>query len=623
MWKTRTTGWLGVALAAAGVLGPGTALAQKQIVRLVLDGPVLEAPQPDAEFALLFGRKEPKTLYSLVEVIREASEDRKVSGMALILEQPEITLAQIEELTRALRAFRGAGKKVYCYTDFAMNGSYALAAAADHVTLAENSTLWVHGLSTEVSFYKGLMDKIGVQVDVLHCGAYKAAGEPFTRTEPSKEFAENINWLLDGIYERWVELIAEGRGLTPEQVKAAVDAGPLDAGPALQHKLVDAVGSFPQFKQMLHKEFGKDVEVVKDYGKKKKFDLDFSNPFAIFDKLSKMFEPEPPERKAGIALIYIEGGITVGKSESGPFGVSSGAGSTTIRAALEKARNDPDVKAVVLRVDSPGGSAIASDIMWEAATRLGSEKPLVVSMGQVAGSGGYYVSIPGDTIFAEASTITGSIGVVGGKIIWNDLWEHKLGVTTTEFQRGTHAGLWSMNRPWTEAERAWVQNWMNGIYEQFKGRVMKSRGDRIRGTLEDSAGGRVYTGRQALERGLVDRIGGLADAIEYAARKVGLENYEVYVLPKPEDFQSLLARIMGQELEDEYEIGAPGARAALGWMRSATATVTEDPLLRALAPLVGELAPQQWRRLSFGIHNAMILHREHVGMFMPFDGRLR
>lgn len=614
------------------------ALAQKQIVRLVFDGPVLESPSPDAELMAIFGQGQMRTLHQWVRMIDKAARDKKVDGLAVIIESPAVGLAQIEELTRAFERFRASGKKIYVYLDAGENSTYALAAAADHVTLAENSSLFIVGLNAELSFYKGLLDKIGVKADMMHCGDYKSALEPYTRTEPSKEAAEQVNWLLTGIYERWVELIAKGRGLTVEQTKALIDQAPIDAEPALKARLVDAVGSFGDYARMLQKEFGQNVKVVKDYGDSKKLELPES-PFEMFSFFMKLGDTVKGEQKPGIGLIYIEGGIATGKSTA-DFLSGTTAGSTTIRAALEAARRNDAVKAVVLRVDSPGGSALASDIIWKAATRLAAEKPLIVSMGGVAGSGGYYVSIPGDTVFAEASTITGSIGVVGGKLVWSGLMEDKLGITTTEFKRGQRADLFSPNRMWTDEERAWMQNWMNGIYTQFKQRVSESRGKRIKGDLEKLAGGRVYTGKQALELGPVDRIGGLHDALSHAADKVGLSEaeYPVYILPKPEDFAAILAKLFGEKGTDEYEIAsgaAPPARFALGatWPAGAwsgmspggavPSWLSNDPALAGAAPLLNGLAPQQARRLLLGLRHLAALNQEHVGLFMAWPMSIR
>jgi protease-4 len=598
----------------SGLLLAAEARAEKKLLRLRLNGPVLEAPSDNAALMALFQKEQAATLRDWVHMIRKAAAERDINGLVLIIEQPEVGLAQVEELTQALKAFAAKGKPVYCYVDEADNRSYALAVAATHITIAENSTLDIVGLHGQAMFFKGLLDKLGIEADMMHCGAYKSALEPFTRTEPSPEAAANINWLLDGLYDRWIQLIAEGRKLPADEVKKLVDQAPLSAQQALEHKLVDDVSSFAAFKQRLHKEFGKDVSVVKKIEETSGPELDTSNPFALIPQIIQLFEQAAePKEEPTVGLIYIDGGIVVGKSDDSPFGGTI-AGSTTVRAALEDARKDDNVKAVVVRVDSPGGSALASDIIWEAATRCAGEKPLVVSMGGVAGSGGYYVSLPGDTIFAEATTITGSIGVVGGKLVLSGLMQDKLGITTTEFSRGRHAGLMSMNRKWNDGERAWMTEYMNSVYEQFKGRVTKSRGERIKKDLEEIAGGRVYTGAQALELGLVDKLGGLTDALDLAATKAGLgRDYEVQILPKPSGFEAflkLLQKLTGQDEKDEFEVAA-GSR------------LRADPLCRAVLPLLSELTPTQWREFARGLRNLLILQQEKVGCFMPLVPQIR
>jgi len=593
-------------IAAASFVLPQDARAQSKVLRLRFDGPVLEAPNEDIQmFSTLFGGADSRTLYQWVRMIERAASDDEIAGIAMIVEQPAMGFAQIEEIAQALKEFRETGKKIYCYMDYASNGSYALACAADHIMLAEFSQLGIVGLNAEASYYKGLLDKIGVKADLVHCGAYKSALEPFTRTEPSPEAADNLNWLLDGIFDSWISAIAEGRGLSPDKVKDLVDQAPLNAEIARENKLVDHVGSFADFRRLIHKEYGQDVEIVKKLGDDDALKFDFENPFAIFQMFSDMLDEQREPAKPGIALVYIDGGIVVGTNNSSPLGGST-AGSTTIRAAFQKALEDDSVKAIVVRVNSPGGSALASDIMWKIATRCAAEKPLVVSQGNVAGSGGYYVSIPGDVIFSDESTITASIGVVGGKFVWKELMEDKLGITTTQFKRGQHAGLMSMDRSWTEEERGYILNMMNEVYDQFKGRIMASRGDRLKKELDSMAAGRVFTGKQALELGLVDRIGGLSDAIDYAVEKAGLEDYEVYTYPEAQDFADILAKLMNEDTEDEWEIGL-GAR------------VGADPLFGGIVPFLQEVAPGKLRNLARALQTIVTMQEERVGCFMPFD----
>ena len=600
--RTILLGGLLAALAAP-------ALAEKTVLRLWLRGPVGEAPSEDAELLALLGGEPTRTLHQWVAMIEDAAESADVDGLVLIIDSFGAGLAQVEELRTAIGDFKAAGKPVFAYCDYAGNGGYALATAADHITLAEHSGLDIMGLRAEVSFYKKMFDKIGVTADMLHCGDYKSAVEPFTRTEPSQYAAEQMNRILDGIFDELVGMMAEGRGLSKEQIEGAIDRAPVLAQDALDLKLVDAVAGFPAFREMIRKEFGQDLKVVKSLDDDDGLDIDFENPFAFFQIFQDLMEEAQREPEPGVALIYVDGGISTGKSQSGMGGTV--AGSTTVRSALVGALENDNVKAVVLRVDSPGGSALASDIMWDAATRLGKTKPLIVSMGNVAGSGGYYVSIPGDVIFADASTITGSIGVLGGKLVWSDLWEEKIGITTTEYVRGGNAGMFSMNHGFSESERTALQQMLDTIYAQFKGRVMASRGERIKGELEDLAGGRVYTGRQALEIGLVDRIGTLSDAIAYAAEKAGLgDDPEVFVLPKEKDFMEVLLSAMGEDTRDEFEIT----------MRD---QVLSDPMLRAMLPVFKELCVEKYRALAHDWLNISIIQRENVGCFMPFSGRLR
>ncbi len=610
------------------------ARAEQRLVRWLFDGPIVERPSGlEINPFNLSGSLKSKSLREWVESIDAAAKDGEIAGAVMIIEDPSMGLAQIEELTRAIQRFRAKGKKVWCYLDGGGNGEFALACAADHVTLSENSELSVVGLRAEMMFYKGLFDKIGIQMDAIHIGDFKSAMEPYTRTAPSEENAKMINWLLDGIYERLVNIIAVGRKLSASEVKAAIDVAPLMSETAKERKFVDEVGTFPGFKQMVRKEYGKDVAVEVDYGKDDGLKLDMSNPFAIFQMFSEAMERGAEGRRPGVAIVYIDGPITTGKSQPGMLGGGGTVGSTTIRAALEEARADDAVKAVVLRVDSPGGSAVGSDIMWDAATRLAAEKPLVVSMGDVAGSGGYYVSIPGDVIFAEETTLTASIGVVGGKLVTRGLTDWA-GLSFTEFERGKRSGLSSSNRPWTEDERKWVEGYMLDVYEQFKGRIMKSRGPRIKGELEKMAGGRVFTGKQAKELGLIDEIGGLHDAIKHVAGKVGLESdCPIYEYPRKKDLGDILKELFGEHGQDEWHIaadqaGSRGSGAALERLLRAVAQVAGAGAGMDVSPLAGgalldRLAPRQAAQFLNGLRNAALLQEERVGMFMPFDLDLR
>lgn len=604
-------GWMAAALIGIAAF-TGEALAQKKVLRVVMEGAVSEAPAPDKLFAKLFaGGRGGRSLKEWTDEIRRAADDKDIAGIAMIVDEPQMSMAQLEEMTRAISYFRSKGKPVLAWSDYLSNRSYALASFADRVMLADTANVDIIGIHAELSYYKGLLEKIGVEADMLHCGAYKSALEPYTRTEPSKEAAENVNWLLDGMYSRWIQLMADGRKLTVDQIKAAVDQAPLSCAKAKELKLIDGFGSYEDYLADLHKTFGKDFELVKKYDKDDMPELDMKNPFGFFQFIQEMMEKGQEPAKPGLGVIYITGTIIAGKSEPDMFGGgSSSAGSTTLRAAFREAEQDDNIKAVVVRVDSPGGSALASDIIWQAAMSCAKKKPLVVSMGGVAGSGGYYVAVPGEVIFAEESTITGSIGVVGGKMVLKGLFNDKLGITTASFERGKNAGLMSTMRPWNEAERAKITEYMNDTYASFKGRVTSCRGNKIKGDLENLAGGRVYTGRQALEKGLVDKMGGLEEALAYAAAKVGLpKDYETHYLPKPKGLEEVLGEMFGKPGRDEYE--------------AATPNIARQAIERLAMPMLEQLAPEAARRAMLGLRNLMLLDQEHIGAMMPISIDIR
>jgi protease-4 len=340
------------------------------------------------------------------------------------------------------------------------------------------------------------------------------------------------------------------------------------------------------------------------YGEPGRIELDLSSPFALFQMFSEMMVEAKMTTAPSIAVVHVDGMIVDGKSEEGgPLGRT--AGSTTLRRALDKAAEDEAIKAVVLRVDSPGGSALASEVIWGATQRVRAAKPFVVSMGNVAASGGYYISCGAERIFADPGTITGSIGIVGGKLVTTGMWD-KLGVHWYSNHRGEHAQLFSTAREFTEHERREVYRLMNETYGTFKQRVTDGRGNRIRGDLEALAGGRVYTGVEALEIGLVDELGGLDEAIAYAARQAHVSDYDIQILPPPKTLMDILKEAFG--LDDETEISA--TRAA--WRQA-------DSLLQAALPALAHLDPPRAAALLTGLQRAEMLMQGGVLAVCPFD----
>ena len=294
----------------------------------------------------------------------------------------------------------------------------------------------------------------------------------FTVKEPSPEADENANWLLDGIFDSYVRLIGEGRGQSPEQVREWIDTGLFSPVKAKELGIIDAVEYRSDFESQLKSKYGEELKFDRKYGKKKGMDIDFSSPFGIFKFYAELLggPKRSRSRKDSVAIVYVEGPIMSGQSNpsSFPFGSAGIAYSTPIRKALDKIAEDDTVKAVVLRVNSPGGSAVASEIILQATRRVKEKKPFVVSMGDVAGSGGYYVACGADTIFADAATVTASIGVVAGKLATTNMW-NRFGITFKSYERGENSGILSSGEPFSDAQRHALQSWMhsNADHEIF------------------------------------------------------------------------------------------------------------------------------------------------------------
>ncbi|MGB0716455.1 MAG: S49 family peptidase, partial [Phycisphaerae bacterium] len=481
--------------------GGGEKKAQpKKIAHVHWQGMLTETPM---DVPPLFSNTTPMSLKDLIRRINDARDDDAVVAMILDLDGAGIGLAQIEEVHKAISKFAAVDKEVYINAETMMTASYALASCASHISIVPTGDLWLTGMYGETPYIRGGLDKLGVVPDFEQCGDFKTGAEAITRTEPSKQSKEMTNWLLDSIYDSMINLIAEGRGMDPGLVRKLVDAGPYSAEEAKAAKLVDAVQHKHEFAEDLRDRYGHDVRIIFDYGGENAEDLP-QNMFAAWEMFMEMFDPTPKVyTDPSVAIVYVEGMIQTGSAEVSPFGSSSGAYSTTIRKALDAAAEDDSVKAVVMRIDSPGGSALASEIILEASRRVAMKKPLVVSMGNVAGSGGYYVTCASERIFADNHTITSSIGVLAGKLVTTGMWD-KLGINWHANKRGAMSGIFSGSHMFSDEERAKMRHYMETVYDVFKGHVVEARGEKLAKPIDELAGGRVFTGAQALELGLVD-----------------------------------------------------------------------------------------------------------------------
>ncbi len=489
-----------------------------------------------------------ETLGTALQRLDKAARDESLDAIILHISDPSIGWAKLNELRVGIQKVRAKGRKVYAWMESADTKGYLIAAACDQIVLPESGMLMLPGLRAEVSFYKNLFDKLSIEPQMLRVGEFKSAAEPYSRSEMSPAFREEMEAILDDYYRQIVETISAGRKLTPDQVKAIIDTGLHTAADAKKLGLIDVVGYEDAIESLIKgDDKTAEVKITKGYGKKK-IDTDFSGFTGMAKMMNMMMGVEPTTRKSTaskIAVISATGAIMSGASSADSFFGEQTMGSTTMIKAIRQARDDSTVKAVVLRVDSPGGSALASDLMWHELEALDGKKPFIVSMGDTAASGGYYIAMGADRIFAEPGTLTGSIGVVGGKIAFEKFYE-KIGITTSVVMRGKNSGVLSPTTAFTETERTAMQKMLNDIYAQFTTKAATGRKMDVE-KLEKMARGRVYTGSQALQLGLVDELGTLGDAIAFAKKSAGIDpdtKLERLDLPKPTSpFESLFGPI--------------------------------------------------------------------------------
>ncbi len=532
-------------------------------------------------------------LAETVARIDKAADDRTIAGAILDIQNPEIGRGKIYELRAAIQRFRAKGKKMVAMVDSAMPSDYMVASACDEIVMPETGTIILPGVHAEATFYKGLLEKVGVRADFMHVGDFKGAAEPLTREEYSKPVRENMTALVDSLYDEMVTTVVKDRPLSVAQVREIIDMGLVTAKKAKEMGLIDRVA----YPDTLRKELAKSYEAaplvyVENYGQKK-VDTDFSGPMGFIKLMQAMMGGDSSSKRENgkkIAVVYALGAITSGKSQSDLFG-SEVMGSTTIIEALREANDDKDVAAIVLRIDSPGGSALASDLIWHETQVI--DKPIVASMGDVAGSGGYYIAMGADKIIATPGTITGSIGVVGGKLAVQGLYK-KLGITTETIERGRNSGLFNSSGPFTESERVVVRAMMVDAYDQFTSKAAEGRKMPV-DSLRKLAGGRVYTGRQALANGLVDELGTLHDAIQSAKQLAGIDKdtkVTIERLPEPTNFfESLFGE---QDAEKEVRLG---------------------PALAPLAPELVDVAAKAYRLRA--------VFRQPAALVMPFELEIR
>ena len=510
--------------------GPPIHCAHIRFSGEVLDGP------PD--FSLFGDSYTQMTLRDWLHRLAEARQDRTIRAVALEVQRPQMNWAQAQELADAVRRLN-AVKPVYAYLTSGGAMEYIVASAAREVAMEPTGTLQITGLGAELLFFRGTLDWLGIEPQLIQIGRFKGAAEPLTHTGPSKELLEMYNGLLDDLYDQLCGQIASHRKLEVPAVQKAIDAGPLSAEEARQFRLVDRCVPKADWRQHVEKTIETETRPVawrQDYARKSAQALNLSNPFSV---LKAMFG-EPQEQEVvdpTIAIVHADGVIVSGQSGSGLLGQRM-AGAKTLTACFDSIAEDDRIKAVIFRINSPGGSALASELICQAVERCARKKPVVASVSGVAASGGYYVAVGAPIIVADPSAITGSIGVVSGKFAISGLLE-KLRIGRHELTRGRNAGL-GMSRPWTDEEQAVIRKGAQRTYDVFLRRVADSRGERIK-DIEGVAEGRVFTGRQAVASGLVDKLGGMREAVLVAQKLANLQESHFITLPRPRTLMELLS----------------------------------------------------------------------------------
>jgi protease-4 len=530
---------LGIALIFAAFRKSAPSISDNSVLALSVSGPLPDYI-PEDPLRRFFGGPE-QSLSSLLLQFKKAKADRRITAILLDVDGSGAGWAKSEEIRDAIADFRSSGKPVYAYMEYGMNKEYYIASACDKIYVAPPGELFINGLAADVMFFRGSLDKLGIYPDIYQIGKYKSAGDMFTQKSMTDAHKQYVNELLDDLFNRYVEATAKSRGKSPADMRALIDNAPYNAKAAKEAGLIDGAS----YRDEVHKELKKRL----GYKESEELHLVRGSEYRQVDAQSLGLN-----KGERIAVIFATGDIGSGKSENSPGGDQS-IGSDTLSKAVKDAANDKSIKAIVLRVDSPGGSGLASDIIWHAVDEARQKKPVVVSMSDVAASGGYYISASANKIVAEPSTITGSIGVVAGKPVLKGLYDW-MGITNEYVLRGKNAGMFRETEKFNDDERAKFEAWIkNTYYEDFVPKVAKGR-NKSNEYIDSVGQGRVWTGAQGKSNGLVDEYGGLDRAVEVAKELAKIpadKGVQRVIFPYPQTFLQELLNSGNDEESDTTE----------------------------------------------------------------------
>lgn len=504
-------------------------IASNTVLYLELDQPIIDR-KPENPFEYF----NPATLEAesrlgldmILNNLKKAAGDPNISGIVMDLTFIPAGMATLNEIRNALEEFKESGKFIYCFAENYTTGSYFLASVADKVYIHPQGIIPMVGLSADVLFIKGLLDKIGVESQVLRQGEFKGAIEPLIYKKLSEENRMQIQDYLNSMWGHITETIAGVRGISEEELNTAIDNLEIfDAKSALEYKLVDDLVYYDQYldivKELTGTSLNRDIKSVK---------------LRKYDQVPELKEQKGLIRDK-IAVVYATGTINMGEATEGNIGGDAFA------RAIREARKDSTIRAIVLRVNSGGGGGLPSDMIWREVKLAAAEKPVIASMGDVAASGGYYITAHANKILANPNTLTGSIGVFGVFPNMKELFNEKLGITVDVVKTNDHSDFGNPLRPLEAAEMRMLQEQIADFYQTFIEIVADGRGMSVE-EVDKIARGHVYSGEDALNIGLIDEIGGLSDAIRIAAEDAGLQTYRIVKYPKVEDpFMKILTEI--------------------------------------------------------------------------------
>ena len=454
-------------------------------------------------------------LYDVIRLLDKAKNDKNIKGIFLQANPSPNGFSGSAEIRQALLDFKQSGKFIYAHGDVITQRTYAIANVADKIYLSPQGYMEWFGFNVDYAFLKGTLEKLDIEPQIFYAGKFKSATEPFRTDKMSEENRLQTTVWLNDLYSGFLVGTAASRKLDTAVIRRLANEGMIrQASDAVEHKLIDGLKYDDEVKD--------EIKAKLDVGKYERINFITINAY----RASGSFEGSRGEK---IALIYAEGDIIDGKGEQGRIG------GETYRTLLRKARLDKSISAIVVRVNSGGGSAMASENIWRELSLAKKEKPVVVSFGDVAASGGYYLACGADSIFAQPNTITGSIGVFGIIPNMEGFFKNKLGITFDGVKTGPYADAMSITRPMNEEEKKLVQEEIERVYALFKKRVAEGR-KRDTAYVDSIAQGRVWTGHRAIQIGLVDRFGGLKEAVASAARMAGLKEYHVREYPETENF---------------------------------------------------------------------------------------